>query len=194
MSLIDAPAAGIPSQRSDVAKGTLPEGLSSCEAERRLETVGLNEMPDTRVHPMLSALWKFWAPVPWMLEAAIVLEIGLGKYVEAAVIACLLAFNAAIGLFQEGRAQATLQALKSKLALNATVRRTGAWITLPASRLAPGDVVKLSLGGVVGADVRLVSGDVLLDQSMLTGESVPIEAGARGRAPSPERSCGAGKP
>jgi H+-transporting ATPase len=113
-----------------------------------------------------------------MLEAAIVLEIVLGKYIEAAVIAVLLAFNAALGFLQEGRAQATLDALKSRLALNASVRRDDAWVTVPAAGLVPGDIVKLSLGGVVAADVRLTGGSVLLDQSMLTGESVPLEAGA----------------
>ena len=124
------------------------------------------------------AIEKFWAPVPWMLEAAIVLELALGNYVEAAIIAGLLVFNAALGLFQESRAQATLAALKSRLALNATVRRDGAWQTIPAAELVPGDVVKLCLGGVVAADVHLTGGEILLDQSMLTGESVPIEAGA----------------
>ena len=135
-------------------------------------------MPDTALHPLRMALEKFWAPVPWMLEAAIVLELALGKYVEAAIIAGLLVFNAALGLFQESRAQATLAALKSRLALNASVRRDGAWKTVPAAELVPGDVVKLSLGAVVAADVHLTGGEVLLDQSMLTGESVPIEAGA----------------
>jgi H+-transporting ATPase len=113
-----------------------------------------------------------------MLEAAVVLEISLGKYVEAGVIAVLLAFNAALGFLQEGRAQATLAALKSRLALNASVRRDNAWVTVPAASLVPGDIVKLSLGAVVAADVRLTEGEILLDQSMLTGESVPIEAGA----------------
>ncbi|HVA81369.1 MAG TPA: HAD-IC family P-type ATPase, partial [Candidatus Binataceae bacterium] len=113
-----------------------------------------------------------------MLEAAILLELALGKYVEAAVIGFLLIFNAALGLVQESRAQATLEALKSRLALNASVRRGGAWMIVPAATLVPGDIVKLSLGAVVAADVRLLGGSVLLDQSMLTGESVPIEAGA----------------
>ena len=106
------------------------------------------------------------------------LELALGKYVEAAIIAVLLAFNAALGFFQEGRAQATLAALKSRLALNASVLRDNVWATVPATGLVPGDIVKLSLGAVVAADVRLTEGSVLLDQSMLTGESVPIEAGA----------------
>jgi H+-transporting ATPase len=130
------------------------------------------------MRPWRMALEKFWAPVPWMLEAAIVLELVLGKYVEAAIIAGLLIFNAALGLLQESRAQATLAALKSRLALSASVRRDGAWKTIPAAALVPGDVVKLSLGGIVAADVRLTGGEILLDQSMLTGESVPIEAGA----------------
>jgi H+-transporting ATPase len=113
-----------------------------------------------------------------MLEAAILLEMVLGKYVEAAIIAVLLVFNAALGFFQEGRAQATLAALKSRLALNALVRRDNVWTTIPSGELVPGDTVKLSLGAVVAADVCLTEGSVLLDQSMLTGESVPIEAGA----------------
>ncbi len=153
-------------------------GLTGDEARSRLAKSGPNAMPDTALHPLRRALAKFWAPVPWMLEAAIVLEIVLGKYVEAGIIAGLLAFNAALGFFQEGRAQATLAALKSRLALNASVKRDNAWTTVPAAQLVVGDIVKLSLGAVVAADVRLTEGSVLLDQSMLTGESVPIEAGA----------------
>ena len=156
----------------------LSSGLSSAEAGRLLKQFGPNSMPDTGMHPLRMALEKFWAPVPWMLEAAVALELVLGKYVEAGIIAGLLVFNALLGLFQESRAQATLDALKSRLALSASVRRDGAWKTLPAAELVPGDVVKLSLGGVVAADVRITGGEVLLDQSMLTGESVPIEAGA----------------
>lgn len=74
-----------------------------------------------------------------MLEATVVLELALGKYVEASIIAGLLAFNAVLGFFQEGRAQATLAALKSRLALNASVRRDNAWRTIPAAGLVPGD-------------------------------------------------------
>jgi H+-transporting ATPase len=135
-------------------------------------------MPDTSEHPLRLVLEKFWAPVPWMLEAAIALQVALGDYPEAAIIAGLLVFNAALGLLQEGRAQATLTALKSRLAMTASVRRDGKWASVPAAELVPGDVVKLSLGGVVAADVHLTGGEILLDQSMLTGESVPIEASA----------------
>jgi H+-transporting ATPase len=167
----------LPNQTPGTVKASSSDGLTGDEARRRLEKFGPNAMPDTGVHPLRTALAKFWAPVPWMLEATIVLQLVLDKYVEAAIIAGLLVFNAALGLFQESRAQATLAALKSRLALTASVRRDGAWKTVPAAELVPGDVVKLSLGGVVAADVHLTEGEVLLDQSMLTGESVPIEAG-----------------
>jgi H+-transporting ATPase len=158
--------------------GNLGLGLTSDEARTLLAKHGPNAMPDTAIQPWRMALAKFWAPVPWMLEAAIILQTVLHEYVEAAVIAGLLVFNAALGFFQEGRAQATLAALKSRLALSASVKRDGAWKIIPATELVPGDTVKLSLGGVVAADVKLIEGSILLDQSMLTGESVPIEAGA----------------
>src|ERR1019366_2234432 len=157
---------------------TPPTGLTSDEARDRLEKAGPNAVPDTALDPLRRALAKFWAPIPWMLEAAIGLEVVLGKYVEGSIIAGLLAFNAVLGFLQEGRAQATLAALKSRLALNAAVKRDNAWTNVLAAELVVGDVVKLSLGAVVAADVRLTEGSVLLDQSMLTGESVPIEAGA----------------
>ena len=152
-------------------------GLTSEDARARLAKFGPNAMPDTAIRPWRMAVAKFWAPVPWMLEAAVILQIVLHEHVEAAVIALLLVFNAALGFFQEGHAQATLAALKSRLALTAAVRRDGAWKNIPAAELVPDDTVKLSLGGVVAADVKLTEGSILLDQSMLTGESVPIEAG-----------------
>lgn len=153
-------------------------GLTTAEAALRLARDGSNAIVDVSQHPVWRAVKKLWAPVPWMLEAAILIQIGLGDYVEAGVVALLLLFNAALGYFQEGRAQATLDALKSRLALVASVRRDGNWVTMPAAQLVSGDIVKLSLGAVVVADVRITGGSILLDQSMLTGESVPVESGA----------------
>jgi H+-transporting ATPase len=152
-------------------------GLASDEARRRLAADGTNAVQDDIQHPVNRALRKLWAPVPWMLEAAVLLQLVLGEYVEASAISFLLVFNAGLGFFQEGRAQATLEALKSRLAVTASARRDGVWKTLAAAELVQGDVVKLSLGAVVAADVRLIDGSVLVDQSLLTGESIPIEAG-----------------
>ncbi|WP_260858909.1 HAD-IC family P-type ATPase [Paraburkholderia sp. BCC1885] len=155
-----------------------PTGLTSAEARLRLEKNGPNAVIDVAQHPLRRAARKLWAPVPWMLEAAILLQLWLGDYVEAGVVLLLLVFNAALGFFQEGQAQATLDALKSRLAMVAAVKRDGQWTTVNVPELVPGDVVKLSLGTVVPADVRLIDGSVLLDQSMLTGESIPTDAGA----------------
>ena len=174
-SVIPAPSS---KQAVKPAEDIASKGLTSDEARIRLEKDGPNAMPDTSAHPLRNALTKFWAPVPWLLEVSIVLEIVLHKEYEAAVIAALLVFNAALAYFQESRAQATLAALKSRLALNASVQRDGAWKTVLAAELVCGDLVKLSLGGVVAADVHLTGGSVELDQSMLTGESLPIEAGS----------------
>ena len=88
-------------------------GLTSAEAERRLASVGTNAIQDVAQNPVRRALGKLWAPVPWMLEAAILLQLGLGEYFEAGAVAVLLLFNAGLGFFQEGRAQATLDALKN---------------------------------------------------------------------------------
>ncbi len=152
-------------------------GLSSEEAARRLNQYGANATVDVEPPAWRVLLGKFIAPVPCLLEAAIVLQLVLGEYIEASVIGVLLVFNAALGFFQEGRAKATLAALKSRLALNASVLRDGAWSVVPSANLVPGDVVKLTLGSVVAADVQIGEGAVQLDQSMLTGEAMPVEAG-----------------
>ena len=111
-----------------------------------------------------------------MLEAAIALQIGLGEFIEAALIGGLLLFNATLGFLQEGRAGAALAALRKRLAPTAVVRRDGEWVRLPASELVPGDIIRLSLGALVPADATIASGSVMVDQSMLTGESVPVDA------------------
>jgi len=111
-----------------------------------------------------------------MLEATIVLQLAIGERLEALMIATLLVVNVALGVFQESRANATLALLKERLALKARVKRDGAWHEGLAARLVPGDIVQLTLGAVVPADLRIIAGSVLLDQSMLTGESIPAEA------------------
>jgi len=157
------------------AESDLPAGLTRDEARQRLQEQGPNAIPETTARVWEQALGKLWAPIPWMLEAAVILQFMLHEYVEAGVIAVLLLFNAALGLFQEQRAQATLTALKSQLALLSVVRRDGIWRTVAATGLVAGDIVKLTLGSIVPADVQLLAGSVLLDQSMLTGESLPSE-------------------
>jgi len=150
-------------------------GLSDADVQQQRAKWGMNAVADTSGNPIKSALTKFWAPVPWMLEAAIIFQLVLGDYTESAIVGGLLIFNAALGYFQEASAQKTLAALKSRLALNVTVQRNHVWTSILSSELVPGDLIKLSLGEVVAADVQVVEGSMQVDQSMLTGESIPVE-------------------
>ncbi len=103
------------------------------------------------------------------------MQIILGEWLTASMIAALLLFNVLLAAFQESRANAALALLKRRLTLTSRVKRDGAWVDGPAADLVPGDIVQVSLGDVVPADVLIVDGSLLLDQSMLTGESIPTE-------------------
>jgi H+-transporting ATPase len=153
------------------------QGLASGEAAARLKQYGPNAIAEEPPHPWLALLRKFWAPVPWMLEAAIALQLALGKLDEAAIITGLLLFNSVLSFLQESRADHALALLKSRLEILARVLRDGHWQLLPAQELVPGDVLHLRMGDLSPADIRLLEGEVLLDQSALTGESLPVEGG-----------------
>jgi len=153
-------------------------GLSSIEAAHRLAEYGPNVVSENKPHPIMRVLRHFWSPVPWMLEATIVLQLLIGERLEAAMIVALLFLNVALGVFQEARANATLELLKQRLAPRVKVKRDGLWTDKPAAEVVSGDIVQLSLGGIVPADVKILGGTVLLDQSMLTGESIAVDAGA----------------
>jgi H+-transporting ATPase len=155
-----------------------PVGLTGAEAERRLQQFGPNQIPERRPHPLVTLVRKFWGPIPWMLEATIVIQILLGRNGEAAIVGALLVFNAAISFVEEGRASKSLALLRRRLTARARVLRDGRWQLVSAANLVPDDCVHLRMGDLSPADVRIVSGSVLLDQSALTGESVPVEAGA----------------
>jgi H+-transporting ATPase len=150
-------------------------GLTSAEAQRRLVAEGYNEIAAVRPQLWLLFLRKLWAPVPWMLEAAVVLTLALGRYVDAIVIAFLLLFNAAISFLQEHRADTALQLLRGRLAVRTRALRDGRWQQIPTRELVRDDVVHLRMGDIVPADVNLFDGNLLLDQSPLTGESAPVE-------------------
>ncbi len=150
-------------------------GLSSAEAAARLQKFGPNAVQEAATHPLLTFLHKFWAPVPWMLELTLVLELVLAKWPEAIIIALLLIFNGILGFSQEQRAQKALELLRERLRIEARVRRDGKWCSISATELVPGDCVHIRLGDIVPADIRLTEGQILVDQSALTGESLPVD-------------------
>ncbi|MGD0615851.1 MAG: HAD-IC family P-type ATPase, partial [Verrucomicrobiota bacterium] len=149
-------------------------GLTTAEAQARLKQFGPNAVLEEQARPLKEFIKRFWAPIPWLLEATIIIQLFLGEAVEAAVIGGLLVLNAMLSLLQESRAQKALSLLRQQLHVEARVRRDGAWATFPAEQLVPGDVVHLRQGSIVPADVKLVDGSLLVDQSALTGESAAV--------------------
>lgn len=151
------------------------KGLSSSEAQRRLQQYGYNELPEKRVNPILKFLSYFWGPIPWMIEIAAVLSLLVQHWADFWIIAALLVFNGLIGFWEEYQAGNAIAALKAQLALEAKVRRDGNWTSIPARELVPGDLIRLRMGDIVPADAACLGEDPIeVDQSALTGESLPV--------------------
>jgi len=152
------------------------EGLSSLEAQKRLQQYGPNEISEKKENPMFKFLSYFWGPIPWMIEAALVMSAIIERWTDFGIILTLLMMNAVVGFWQEHKAGNAIELLKQRLALKARILRDGKWQEKPARELVPGDLVRLRLGDIVPADVKLIEGDYLLtDESALTGESLPVE-------------------
>ncbi len=154
--------------------GSSPDGLSQAEAEKRLTQYGPNEIAEKKANALLKFLSYFWGPIPWMIEAAVILSAVARHWPDFGIILVLLLANAGVGFWEEREAGDAIEALKAKLAIKSRVKRGGKWIAPPARDLVPGDVIRLRLGDIVPADARLLEGDDLsVDQSALTGESLP---------------------
>ena len=153
-------------------------GLTAAEALQRLQHYGPNEIAERHRNPVLEFLGYFWAPIPWMIEVALVLSLAARHWTDAAIIGVLLAMNGLVAFFEEHQAANAIAALKQRLASEARVLRDGVWVTVAARELVPGDVVRVRLGDVVPADLRVLD-DVTLevDQSALTGESLAVSRG-----------------
>ena len=150
-------------------------GLTGSEAQDRLQRFGYNEIT-AREEPLWHRVFRrFWGPIPWMIEVAAILSAVVGKWDDFVIITIMLLVNAGLDFFQEHRALNSLKALKQRLKAEIIVLRDGAFATIPARELVPGDIVRLRIGNIVPADVQLLDGDYLsLDQSALTGESLPV--------------------
>ena len=152
-----------------------PDGLTAAEAKKRLAQYGPNELEEKKENALLKFLSYFWGPIPWMIEAAVILSAVDRHWPDFFIILILLLANAVVGFCEERQAGNAVAALKAKLAIATRVKRDGKWITPPARELVPGDVIRMRLGDIVPADARLLEGDpVEVDQSALTGESLPV--------------------
>ena len=159
---------------------TSPEGLSQNEAQKRLNRYGPNEISEAQTSHLLQFLSYFWGPIPWMIEAAMILSAIDRHWPDFGIILVLLLANALVGFWEEHQAGNAVAALKATLAIKTQAKRDGKWTVPEVRDLVPGDVIHLRLGDIVPADARLLDGDPIeVDQSALTGESLPVtcEAG-----------------
>jgi H+-transporting ATPase len=153
-----------------------PEGLSEAEAQRRLAQYGENALAEHHISALERLARFFWGPIPWMIEIAAALSAVLGHWGDLAIILLMLFINAGVGFWQEFKADNAIALLKQRLALKARVKRDGTWKDVEARLLVPGDLILIKLGNIVPADVKLVEGAYLsVDQSALTGESLPVD-------------------
>jgi H+-transporting ATPase len=147
------------------------QGLSHAEVETRRKESGFNEVAQEKAHPVRMLLGKFWGLSAWMLELIMVLSAVLRKFSDLAVVGGLLVVNAVLSFLQEHRAAGVVAALRRRLRVTARVRRDSSWQVIPARELVPGDSIRVRPGDIIPADVKLLTGDLSVGQSALTGES-----------------------
>ncbi|HDH01443.1 MAG TPA: metal-transporting ATPase, partial [Nitrospirae bacterium] len=151
------------------------KGLASGEAKKRIEQYGYNEIPEKEESTFHRIFRRFWGPIPGMIEVAALLSAVVHRWEDFTIIMVLLFTNAFIDLWQESKALNALKVLKDKLAKNALVLRDGKFQTIEARELVTGDIIKIKIGDLIPADVKLIDGDYIqADQSALTGESLPV--------------------
>jgi H+-transporting ATPase len=154
------------------------KGLTSEEVKIRQKKFGFNEVVEKKESSLKRLAKKFWGLTSWMLEITMVLTLILGRYLDFYIVTGLLLLNVLLGYFQEERANKALEALKQKLHVNSRVYRDGKWTVIPARELVPGDIVRIRAGDIVPADIVIGEGEVEVDQSALTGESLTVSRGS----------------
>ena len=154
---------------------TTSKGLTATEATARLTKYGRNAIEAKTESRWRKLAAYFWGPFPWMIEVAALISLVRRDWPDFFVVGGLLLYNAAVGFWQDYKASNALDALKKGLAPKARVLRDGTWTSIDAADLVPGDVVNVSAGQIVPADLLLIEGEYLtVDQSALTGESLPV--------------------
>ncbi|MBS5351544.1 cation-translocating P-type ATPase [Streptococcus sp.] len=159
---------------------TSVDGLSTAQAKERLDAYGFNELDEGEKRSLLSKFidqFKDLMIIILLVAAALsVITEGMHGLTDACIILAVVVLNAAFGVYQEGQAEAAIEALKNMSSPLARVRRDGNIVEIDSRELVPGDIVLLEAGDVVPADMRLLEAASLkIEEAALTGESVPIE-------------------
>jgi len=148
------------------------KGLTTAEAAELQKQYGFNEIRRKETSPILDFLKRFTGLTAYVIEASLVISLILRNYIDALVMFFLLLLNAILGFSEEFRASKAIDALSKRITVKVRVLRDGVFTELPSKEIVPGDVVKLSMGDIVPADCKILEGNLLVDQSLLTGESI----------------------
>ncbi|WFA08299.1 cation-translocating P-type ATPase [Tissierella sp. Yu-01] len=156
---------------------SVENGLSSSEVEDRTSKYGANELKEDEKKSLWSKIIAQFADfLILILIGAAVISILVGEIKDAVVILSIVIINALLGIYQEGKAEKSLEALKKMASPNAKVIRNGKQDVVPANSLVPGDIVIIETGDIIPADLRLIeSSNLKIEEASLTGESVPVE-------------------
>ncbi|MDP3581698.1 MAG: cation-transporting P-type ATPase, partial [Ignavibacteria bacterium] len=154
---------------------TTVDGLSDSEVKNRLVKFGNNEIVENKQNSLLEFILRYWGPMPWLLELAMGLAFVLNHYIEGIIIFTLLTSNAIIGQIHSSSSEKVMELLKNKLAIKSKVLRNKKWLEEYAKGIVNGDIISVKLGDIVPADAKITSGELSVDQSAITGESLPIE-------------------
>ena len=150
-------------------------GLTQAEADKRLKEDGLNEVPEPEYNFFKEFLSKLWNLSAWILEAALILECILGKWVQSLFVLLMLLFAEFNGASKKKQSRRVLNNISHKLTPTVSVERDGKWIKLDSKQLVKGDLISLKRGDVLAADVKIVDGNLACDESSITGESKPVK-------------------
>ncbi len=152
------------------------DGLSAAEADERLKKYGYNEIETKKQNPVVKFALKFTGTLAYLLYLVTAISIYLGKLIDAYVVIGLIIFNGVASFIEEYKADNTLELLKRKLSVMVNVKRDKVWISLPAKVIVPGDIIRVRIGSIIPADAKIIESNYLsVDQSMLTGESLPVD-------------------
>ncbi|RLF06800.1 MAG: cation-transporting P-type ATPase [Thermoprotei archaeon] len=172
--MIDKPHATEPEEVFR-ALSSSPQGLTLEEAQKRLQIYGRNVLEEEKISKWKIFLRQFKSVLIYILLIAAIISIAIGKIKDFTIIVLLVIANSFLGYWQELKAEASIRALKKLTESRVKVIRNGTLMEVPSSELVPGDVVVLSEGDLVTADIRLFdSSGLMIDESTITGESMPV--------------------
>ncbi|BEI52995.1 HAD-IC family P-type ATPase [Lactiplantibacillus plantarum] len=149
-------------------------GLTTTEVQERLQKYGPNVVPQRQFSFRHAVITRLWEPSAWILEAALLVEILLGKTIQAGFIVLMLLFAAVTGAIQAWRSDKVLKTLTNQLTLTVAVKRNNHWQHVSATQIVPNDVISLNNGDLLPADVQLLDGTLEVDESSISGESRAI--------------------